>query len=59
VRRPGVIVSEHPVWFLVFILLLTVLAAALLVATRRGPRVHGDPDLGRPRRRSGDRPDRH
>jgi hypothetical protein len=36
-------------WFLIFILVLAVLAGVMLVVTR-GPHVHGDPDLGRPRR---------
>jgi hypothetical protein len=41
-------------WFVIFILILVVLAGVLLVATRRGPRVHGDPDLGRPRHGRGE-----
>jgi hypothetical protein len=44
-------------WFLVFILVLIVSAAALLVVTRGRPHVHGDPDLGRPRRSGPSRPE--
>jgi hypothetical protein len=38
-------------WFLLFLLILAVLAFALLAVTRNHSRVHGDPDLGRPRNR--------
>jgi hypothetical protein len=34
-------------WFVIFILVLVVLAGVMVVVSR-GPHVEGDPDLGRP-----------
>jgi hypothetical protein len=45
-------------WFVIFILVLAVLAGVMLVVSRR-PHVHGDPDLGRPRHGRGEVDDDH